>query len=462
MNSSAMPPRDSRPAAAHRSFLPSGPSGSSERTAENVQNSGGSGCGTDRLQPRRSIAARFFRELLLNHLSKLQHGRLHIEDAWGVRSLGAKTEQCGIETTLRIHDPAAYRRIALRGSIGAGESYMDEQWSCDDLTGLMRILVINRSTMDGLERGFARLALPLFHAYHWLHRNTVSGSRRNISAHYDLSNEFYQLFLDDTLMYSCAVFPDTGSTLFDASVTKNDLICRKLALNAADHLLEIGTGWGGFALHAARHYGCRVTTTTISTRQWELAKKRVSEAGLDDRITVLLEDYRRLEGRYDKIVSIEMLEAVGHAYYDTYFEKCSELLQQHGVMLLQTITIADQLYEKAKRSVDFIQRYIFPGGCLPSVTAIAHAVTKTTDLRIFHLDDIGPHYETTLQHWRRRFFEQIDRVRELGFSDRFIRMWEFYLCYCEGGFAERAIGNVQILLTKPGCRRAPLAATAAF
>jgi len=408
---------------------------------------------------RQRIVDPLFRKLVLKHLSKLRDGRLHIENDSGTCSVGELTERCSIEVTLRIHDPAAYRRIALRGSIGAGESYMDRQWSCDDLTGLMRLLVVNRPAMDDLEMGFARLAQPMFHAYHWLHRNTVAGSRQNISAHYDLSNEFYQLFLDETLMYSCAVFPDSASTLFDASVAKNDLICRKLALNPSDHLLEIGTGWGGFALHAARHYGCRVTTTTISTRQWELAKKRVAEAGLEDRITVLLEDYRRLHGCYDKIVSIEMLEAVGHAYYDTYFAKCGELLQQDGMMLLQTITIADQIYEKAKQSVDFIQRYIFPGGCLPSVTAIAHSLTGATDLRIFHLDDIGPHYVTTLQHWRKRFFEQIDRVRELGFSDRFIRMWEFYLCYSEGGFAERAIGNVQMLLTKPGCRRAPLAAT---
>jgi cyclopropane-fatty-acyl-phospholipid synthase len=397
---------------------------------------------------------------LLTHLSKLRDGRLHIEDHSGVCSFGAMTDRCGIEVTLQVHDRAAYRRIALRGSIGAGESYMDRQWSCNDLTGLMRLLVVNRSAMDDLEKGFARLAQPLFQAYHWFHRNTLTGSRKNISAHYDLSNEFYQLFLDDTLMYSCAVFPDPASTLFDASVAKNDLICRKLALNPSDHLLEIGTGWGGFALHAAARYGCRVTTTTISARQWELAKRRVTDAGLDDRITVLLEDYRRLEGRFDKIVSIEMLEAVGHAYYDTYFRKCGQLLRDDGMMLLQTITIADQLYEKAKDSVDFIQRYIFPGGCLPSVTAIAQSVTKTTDLRVFHLDDIGPHYATTLQHWRQRFFEQIDRVRELGFSDRFVRMWEFYLCYSEGGFAERAIGNVQMLLTKPACRRAPLAASA--
>jgi cyclopropane-fatty-acyl-phospholipid synthase len=406
------------------------------------------------------LQSRIFRRLLLTHLAKLRHGVLRIEDELGSVRLGALTERCDIEVTLRVHDPAAYRRMALRGSIGAGESYMDGQWSCDDLTGLMRLLVVNRDAMDDLEKGLAWLARPLFQLFHWLHRNTVSGSRRNIAAHYDLSNDFYRLFLDDTMMYSCGVFASADSTLYEASVAKNDLICRKLQLTPDDHLLEIGTGWGGFALHAARNYGCRITTTTISNQQWEMARQRIAEAGLTDRITLLREDYRDLSGRYDKIVSIEMIEAVGHHYYDTYFRKCSELLNDHGMMVLQTITIADQYYERVKHSVDFIQRYIFPGGCLPSVTAIADSLTRVTDFRIFHLDDIGPHYATTLHHWRRRFFDRIEEVRQLGFPERFIRMWEFYLCYCEGGFLERAIGNVQLLLTKPGCRRQPLATTA--
>ncbi len=406
---------------------------------------------------RRTIAAPLFRRQVMKRLSKLRDGRLSLQDPSGVHRFGSKTDRCILEASLHVHDPSAYRRIALRGSIGAAESYMDRQWSCDDLTALLRILAANRATMDGLEKGVALAARPLFRMYHWLHRNTPRGSRRNIAAHYDLSNEFYRLFLDDTLMYSCGIFSDPGATLFDASVAKNDLICRKLALRPDDHLLEIGTGWGGFALHAASRYGCRMTTTTISAQQFELARQRIAEAGLADRVTVLLEDYRQLRGRFDKIVSIEMLEAVGHAYYDTYFRKCGELLQHDGMMLLQTITIADPIYEQAKHSVDFIQRYIFPGGCLPSVTAMLQSLARTTDLRLFHLDDIGPHYITTLQHWRRRFFERIDRVRQLGFSDRFVRMWEFYLCYSEAGFAERTIGNVQMLLTKPGCRRAPLA-----
>ena len=402
----------------------------------------------------------WFRGLLHARLRHLTDGRLRLEDDVGCAEYGTPTERCGLTVTVRVHDLAAYRRMVLRGTIGAGESFMDGEWSSDDLTGLIRILLVNRAVMDGMEKGLARLTHPLFKAYHWLHRNTLRGSRTNIAQHYDLSNEFYQLFLDETLMYSCAVFPDPSSTLHEASVAKNDLICRKLQLKPGDHLLEIGTGWGGFALHAAQHYGCRITTTTISERQWELATRRIAESGLSERVTVLFQDYRTLQGRYDKIVSIEMLEAVGHTYYDTYFRRCSELLAPDGLMLLQTITIADRTFEEAKHRVDFIQRYIFPGGCLPSVAAITQSLARHTDLAVFHLDDIGPHYVTTLQRWRDRFVDQLDAVRALGFSDRFIRMWLFYLGYCEGGFAERAISNVQMLLTKPECRRVPLAAVA--
>ncbi|MFO1418391.1 MAG: cyclopropane-fatty-acyl-phospholipid synthase family protein [Methylotetracoccus sp.] len=396
-----------------------------------------------------------FRKLLLDRMSRIRDGSLRIVDERGMLECGARTPRCDVAVEVDIADPAAYRSMALRGSIGAGESYMDGQWTCSDLTGLIRILVANRPVLDGLDSGPVRLASPLFRLYHMLRSNTISGSRRNIAEHYDLGNDFYRLFLDETLMYSCALFADQSTSLHQASIAKNELICRKLQLRPSDHLLEIGTGWGGFAIHAARHYGCRITTTTISREQWTLATQRIAEAGLADRVSVLLEDYRHLTGRYDKIVSIEMLEAVGHRYYDGYFARCSSLLNDDGLMLLQTITIAEQLYERAKHSVDFIQRYIFPGGCLPSVAAIADVIARKTDFRIYHLDDIGPHYATTLRHWRERFLENLPEVRTLGFSERFIRMWEFYLCYCEGGFIERAIGNIQMLLTKPGCRRAP-------
>ncbi|MDH5499845.1 MAG: cyclopropane-fatty-acyl-phospholipid synthase family protein, partial [Gammaproteobacteria bacterium] len=281
-------------------------------------------------------------------------------------------------------------------------------------------------------------------------------SRKNISAHYDLGNEFFSLWLDETMMYSSAVFERSDMTLQEASVAKLERICRKLQLSSEDHVLEIGTGWGGFAIHAASQYGCRVTTTTISREQFEHATRRVAEAGLQDRITLLLRDYRDLEGRYDKLVSIEMIEAVGHEFLDSYFEKCAALLKPDGMMLLQAITIADQRYESALKSVDFIQRYIFPGGFLPSVTAMLRSITHSSDMRLYHLEDIGSHYAKTLFSWRMAFFRQIKKIRDMGYPDSFLRMWEYYYCYCEGAFIERAIGNVQMLLVRPDCRREPV------
>jgi cyclopropane-fatty-acyl-phospholipid synthase len=351
-----------------------------------------------------------------------------------------------------VNDPRFYSEIAFGGSIGAGEAYMLGYWSTDNLTAAMRILLQNRDVLDGMETGLASFTMPLQKAMHWASRNTRSGSRRNISAHYDLGNPFFELFLDPTMMYSSAVYEHPEMTLQQASVAKLDRICRKLDLQPADHVLEIGTGWGGFALHAAQHYGCRVTTTTISRQQHEMARERISAAGLADRVTLLLEDYRDLTGAFDKLVSIEMIEAVGHRYYETYFGKCSELLKPEGMMLLQAITIADQRYASALKAVDFIQRHIFPGSCIPSVTAMNNAITRATDMRLYHLEDIGPHYATTLKAWRENFFANLSRIRALGYSEEFIRMWEFYFCYCEAGFAERAIGDVQMLLVKPLAR----------
>jgi cyclopropane-fatty-acyl-phospholipid synthase len=333
---------------------------------------------------------------------------------------------------------------------------MHGHWSCDDLTGMIRLLLQNRAVLDGMDGGLARLTVPLQKLFHWVNRNTRAGSRRNIAAHYDLGNDFFSLWLDPTMMYSSAIFEQPDASLYQASVAKLDRICRKLDLKPGDHVVEIGTGWGGFALHAAANYGCEVTTTTISREQFELASRRVAEAGLDQRVHLLLEDYRDLDGRYDKLVSIEMIEAVGHQYLDTYFEQCSRLLKDDGAMLLQAITIQDQRYSKALKTIDFIKRYIFPGSFIPSVSAISDSVARSTDMKIFHLEDIGPHYATTLRRWRERFFDRIEEVSALGYPEEFIRMWEFYLCYCEGGFLERAIGDVQVMLTKPGCRRDPI------
>lgn len=399
---------------------------------------------------------RWLRQAVFRRLEKLERGCVVVADADGAREFGRADPDYPLRATVTIHDPSAYRRLALRGSIGVGEGYMAGEWSCDDLPTLVRIFVLNQDALLGLEKGLARLITPLFRLLYARRDNDRHGSRANIAAHYDLGNEFYRLFLDDTLMYSSAVFPTPDAPLRDASVAKIDRICRKLELKPDDHLLEIGSGWGGFALHAARHYGCRVTTTTISQEQYQLACERVREAGLEDRVTVLCQDYRDLRGSFDKLVSIEMIEAVGERHLSTYFRACARLLKPHGMMLLQAITVADQKYRQYRNEVDFIRHYIFPGGFLPSLTAIADRLARVTDFRIFHLEDIGAHYATTLRHWRERFLANLEQVRALGFPDSFIRMWEYYLCYCEGGFRERAIGTVQVLLTKPLCRREPL------
>jgi cyclopropane-fatty-acyl-phospholipid synthase len=296
---------------------------------------------------------------------------------------------------------------------------------------------------------------PLTKGFHFLHRNTLRGSRKNIEAHYDLGNSMFELFLDPTMMYSSGIFENKDDSMEQASIIKLDRICQKLQLNENDRILEIGTGWGGFAIHAAKNYGCHVTTTTISRQQYDYAEKRIKQEGLQDRVTLLCEDYRNLTGKFDKLVSIEMIEAVGHEYYKTYFRHCSDLLKPEGMMLLQSITIADQRYQAAKKEVDFIQRYIFPGGCLPSVNEIAKNVCEHTDMRFYQLEDIGTHYATTLARWRERFFSNIAEIQKIGYSETFIRMWNFYLCYCEGGFTEKSIGTIQLLLTKPLCRREP-------
>jgi cyclopropane-fatty-acyl-phospholipid synthase len=406
--------------------------------------------------PQATFFTRLARQAVLSRLAGLQHGELTIIDSEDRQTFGARTDTCPLSVTLQVKDQRFYRDTAFGGSVGTGEAYMSGFWSCDDLTSLVRIIARNRAVLDDMENGFARLMTPLRKLFHFLRRNSKEGSRHNIAAHYDLGNDFFALFLDETMTYSCGIFEQENSTLREASIAKIDRICRKLQLSPSDHLLEIGTGWGAFALHAAQQYGCRVTTTTISQAQYEYARQHIIEARLDDRVTVLHQDYRDLKGQYDKLVSIEMIEAVGHAFYDTYFKCCSDLLKPNGLMLLQAIIIADQFYEQAKRSVDFIQRYIFPGSCIPSITTINQSLARVTDMRLFHMEDITPHYAETLRHWRERFFANISQVRSLGYPEEFIRMWELYLCYCEGGFHERVIGDVQMLLTKPLCRREPI------
>jgi cyclopropane-fatty-acyl-phospholipid synthase len=403
-------------------------------------------------RPKPSALDGLGRRLVLGRLEGLSRGRLVLREGSAEKAFGQRAADSGLTVQVTVHDRRFFGDLAFGGSLGAGEAYMQGYWSCDDLTGLVQLLLRNRDVLDGMDGGTARLTEPLARMFHWINRNTREGSRRNIAAHYDLGNEFFRLWLDPTMMYSAAIFERPEATLHEASVAKLDRICRKLALRPGDHVVEIGTGWGGFALHAAANYGCRVTTTTISREQYELARERVEAAGLGDRIELLLEDYRDLKGHYDKLVSIEMIEAVGHQFLDTYFSQCSRLLKDDGAMLLQAITMQDQRYAESLRSVDFIKRYIFPGSFLPSIAAIAGSVASCTDMKIFNLEDIGPHYATTLRRWREAFFARLDEVREQGYPEAFVRMWEYYLCYCEGAFLERAIGDVQVMLTKPGYR----------
>ena len=394
---------------------------------------------------------RLLRKRLLATLDGLAGGQVTVRDGLGSQTLGEA--DTGLAVTLEVLDPGFYRALAGNGSVGAGEAYMDGLWRCDDLVALVRLLVINRDRLDAMETGLARLGGFAMRTLHAFNRNTRGGSRKNIAAHYDLGNDLFKLFLDENLMYSSAVFAEPGESLEAAQRRKLERICRKLDLQPTDHLVEIGTGWGGMALYAAKNFGCRVTTTTISREQHALATARIAEAGLSDRVTVLLEDYRDLDGRYDKLVSIEMIEAIGHQYLETYLDKCASLLKPDGLALIQAITIEDSRYQQALASVDFIKRHIFPGSFIPSVSAITSAAAKASDLRLVNLEDIGPSYAITLNHWRQRFLSRLDQVRALGYDERFIRMWEFYLCYCEGGFIERSIGDVHLLFARPGNRR---------
>ncbi len=394
--------------------------------------------------------------LLHKHLRKIENGKLVVRDGRNEWYYGETTDDFPKPVHIDVTHPSFYIDVAFGGTPGSGEAYMKGSWQCSDLLSLIRIFLKNRHVMDNMDYGFSRLKGPLHKLGHILSRNTKQGSKKNISAHYDIGNEMFQLFLDPTMMYSSAYFEHETMSLNEASVAKLDLICKKLQLDGSDHLLEIGTGWGGLAIHAASRYGCKVTTTTISNEQYQLAVKKVKTAGLEDRITVLCADYRDLTGTYDKLVSVEMIEAIGHQYMRTYFEKCNSLLAEDGMMLLQAITITDRFYKSALKDVDFIKKYIFPGGFLPSVSSLCNTVARYSDMKVFHLQDIGPHYARTLKAWRKRFFRNVGEIKALGYNDAFIRLWEYYFCYCEGGFLERDIGTVQMLLTRPDCRIQPV------
>lgn len=401
------------------------------------------------------------RRIVHGALAGVRLGGIRLVDGAGeVLSESPRGDDMSDIVEVQVLDPSFYNAAAFGGSVGVAEAYMDGAWRCDDLATLIEIITVNASAMERLEGPIARALSPISKAAYWLERNTRAGSRRNIQAHYDLGNEFFSLFLDPTMTYSSAIFERGAKTLEEAQVEKIDRACRKLSLQATDHLLEIGTGWGALAIHAARKYGCRVTTTTISEEQHRLATTRVREAGLGERVTVLQRDYRDLPGEFphafDKLVSIEMIEAVGRANIGTYFDVCSTCLKPTGAALIQAIVIRDQYFERAAARRDFLKKYIFPGSCLLGVAAMLEAVRDRTDLRLWHLEDIGPHYATTLRMWREAFMSRLDDVRRLGFDERFIRMWEYYLAYCEGVFRARQVGDVQVLLTKPMCRMAPV------
>lgn len=384
----------------------------------------------------------------MDNMKQIKHGRVIYID-------GDMTVNCGTDSaptaTVEIHDDRFYTTLAAGGAVGAAEAYMQGLWTCDHLTDLIRIMIRNTDVLAGL--GNAAYKKPLYKLLHWMNRDTESGSKKNIAAHYDLGNDLFKNFLDPTMTYSSGFFENADDSMEQASIAKLDRICRKLELSESDHVVEIGTGWGSFALHAAGQYGCQVTTTTISEEQYSLASERIKAACLEQKINIVKKDYRQMVGQYDKLVSIEMIEAVGLKYLGNYFEKCADLLKPTGKMLIQAITIADQHYEFSKRNVDFIQRYIFPGGALPSVTALTNTATDLTSLRMTALEDITEHYAVTLQKWRKKFYANVDVITELGYDNRFLRMWEYYLCYCEGGFDERSIGCVQAEFTKPAFAR---------
>ncbi|HEY0963640.1 MAG TPA: cyclopropane-fatty-acyl-phospholipid synthase family protein [Pseudomonadales bacterium] len=399
-----------------------------------------------------SLMERWARGTMLRLLAQLRHGSLTLEEGGQVLHFGEARQQATLRATIHVRDASAWLAMLRNGSIGAGEAYMQEMWDTPDLLQVVRLFVANMAVTQQLERSaLKRHALRLWHR---LRRNTRSGARRNIAAHYDLGNDFFRLFLDDTMAYSAGIFARTTDSLHEASLAKFDRICMQLRLQPQDHLLEIGTGWGGLAIHAARHYGCRVTTTTLSREQAAYARDWIAREGLGERITVLERDYRELDGCYDKLVSVEMIEAVGAHYYPDYFRRCSQLLKPEGLMMLQAITISDQRYAASVAGTDFIKRYVFPGGQLPCNSEITRQVALHTDMQLVDLKDITYDYALTLRAWRERFQNSLADARQLGYDETFLRMWRFYLCFCEGGFLERVIHTGQFLLAKPAWRPA--------
>ena len=388
----------------------------------------------------------FFKRILFKKLKGLKTGELTIIDGSEIHVFGIPKSE--LKATLTVSSQEFYVFLGSGGTNGAAEAFTAGYWSADNLVELIQIIIRNKKTMEGLESGLARLTNPITKIIHRLRQNTLKGSKSNILAHYDLSNDFYKLWLDSTMTYSSGIFLNKKSSMLDASVEKLDRLCRKLNLNSSDHVLEIGTGWGSFATHAAKNYGCKVTTTTISDNQFNYVAELISKENLDNKITLLNKDYRELEGVFDKVVSIEMIEAVGSDFVPGFFEKASSLLKKNGLMALQGITYNDPDFNAYKNSVDFIRKYIFPGSCLISLSQVEKAIKDKTDLIMVDSEDITLHYARTLEIWRKDFENVLPQVRELGFSDPFIRIWVFYLVYCEAGFLENLIGDFQFIFAK--------------
>lgn len=399
--------------------------------------------------PNNNWVNRWARRQVFKLLQQLARGNLQWQEADGeLFQFGNIDNEQQLSAQVMVHSLRSYRRLLFGADIGFAESYMAGEIDCHDLTALVRVILQNKATLQQIESGFAMLLQWPERFRHWQQRNSIAGSKRNIESHYDLSNEFYSLWLDPSMMYSAAIYPDENASLTEAQQHKCRLIAEKLKLSSDDHLLEIGTGWGGFAIYAAKNYGCKVSTTTISEKQWQFATKQVQRTGLTDRVTVLKQDYRELSGSFDKLVSIEMIEAVGHSYLDRFMTVCTDRLKPDGLLLLQAILAPDADYKKMRNSVDFIKKYIFPGGFLPSVAAINESIEKKGQLQLVDQQEIGLDYARTLADWRQNFEARIEDIKRLGFDDQFIRMWRFYLCYCEGGFREQTILNQQLLFQK--------------
>lgn len=390
-----------------------------------------------------------FREIFLKKIASLKYGKIIVIENNTTHCFGELSDKPMLQATITILDNRFYRDVILGGTKASAEGYFLGYWESDNLTDLMRILILNQDTLKKIENNFYKFMDLISRFSNIFIKNSISRSKKNIALHYDLSNDFFKTFLDDNLMYSCAIFKDIDSDLNAASKNKLDIICKKLSLNSQDKVLEIGTGWGGFAIYVAEKYGCDVVTTTISDQQYELTKARIKENNLTHKITVLKQDYRELTGEFDKLVSIEMIEAVGYQFYQDFFKQCSKLLKPDGEMLIQSITIQDAMYEHVKNEIDFIKHYIFPGSCIPSATVLLQEMTKSSDLRLFHLQDIGLHYAPTLRAWHDRFLKHNESIKRLGFSEQFIRLWTFYFCYCEAGFREGYLSDIQLHCVKP-------------